>query len=127
MSAVILIAVGSALGGVARYGTGIFAASQFGAAFPWGTLIVNIVGSFIIGLATAATGPDGPWPLQPDYRLFITVGFCGGFTTFSAFSMQTLDLMQSGQWGAAALNTVGSVVLCLIAVWAGFAAGAALR
>jgi CrcB protein len=124
---VLWIALGSALGGVARYGTGLFAAAQFGEGFPWGTLIVNVVGSFIIGLAAAATASDGPWPLAPDLRLFITVGFCGGFTTFSAFSIQTLQLIHSGQVGAAALNTIGSVVVCLIAVWAGFAAAAALR
>jgi len=124
---VLWIALGSALGGVARYSTGLLAAAQFGEGFPWGTLIVNVVGSFVIGLAAAATAADGPWPLAPDLRLFITVGFCGGFTTFSAFSLQTLQLIQSGQLGAAALNTVGSVILCLIAVWAGFAMAAALR
>lgn len=127
MITVLWIALGSAAGGVARYATGLLAAAQFGEGFPWGTLIVNVAGSFIIGLATAATASGGPLPLSPDLRLFITVGFCGGFTTFSAFSLQTLQLIQSGQVGAAALNTVGSVVLCLIGVWAGFAVAAALR
>lgn len=122
MTSLFWIALGSALGGVARYGVGVWAVARFGEAFPWGTLIVNIAGSFVIGLAASPA-----WPLSNDARLFVTVGLCGGFTTFSAFSMHTITLMQAGQWGAVAVNVLGSVGLCLVAVWAGVAAGGALR
>ncbi|MBM3514342.1 MAG: fluoride efflux transporter CrcB [Alphaproteobacteria bacterium] len=122
MATTFWIALGSAVGGAARYGVGLWTAARFGDAFPWGTLIVNVVGSFVIGLAMSPA-----WPLSNDARLFITVGLCGGFTTFSAFSIQTLTLMQAGQWGAVAFNVAGSVVLCLVAASAGVFAGGALR
>lgn len=112
------IALGSALGGVARYACSTLVAQAVGGGFPWGTLVVNVVGSFVIGLF--ATAPAG---LSPDARLFITVGLCGGYTTFSSFSLQTLDLLRSGQTAAALGNIAGSVALCLLAVWAGAAAG----
>ncbi|MBL8629182.1 MAG: fluoride efflux transporter CrcB [Rhodospirillaceae bacterium] len=119
--AYVWVAVGGAIGSVARYGVGQWAASAMGSAFPWGTLIVNVVGSFIIGAVGGSTA-------LPDHlRLLIAVGVCGGFTTFSAFSLQTLTLMQAGAWPQAGLNILGSVLLCLVAVWLGFMAAAALR
>jgi CrcB protein len=113
------VAVGGAIGSVARYGVGQWTSSVLGDAFPWGTLIVNVVGSFIIGAVTALAASDG---LSDNMRLFIAVGICGGFTTFSAFSMQTLALMQTGAFAHAAMNITGSVALCLIAVWLGYLA-----
>lgn len=127
MATYLWIALGSAIGGVARYAAGGLAHQAFGPAFPWGTLIVNVVGSFVIGLFAAMIGPDGRWTVTPDLRLFVTAGFCGGFTTFSSFSLQTLDLMRAGAVGPAALNTGLSVGLCLAAVWLGWLAGALLN
>jgi CrcB protein len=122
------IALGSALGGVGRYAAGNWTAVWLGTGFPWGTLIVNVLGSFVIGVFAAASSHVGPVTLSDDARLFVTVGLCGGFTTFSAFSVQTLNLIQAGAWPAAALNVVGSVALCLTAVWLGaLAAGAFAR
>lgn len=115
------VAVGSAFGGMARHAVGVWSLAWFGPGFPWGTLIVNVVGSFIIG-AFAAAGASASAPYSENMRLFVAVGLCGGFTTFSAFSLQTLNLIQSGAWAAAALNAAGSVVLCVGAVAVGYAA-----
>ncbi len=117
------IALGSALGGMARYACSSLLAHAVGETFPWGTLAVNVVGCFIIGLFTALTGPDGRVLVSPDARVFVTVGICGGYTTFSSFSLQTLALMRSGELGAAGLNVGLSFGLCMLTVWAGFAAG----
>jgi len=113
------IFVGSALGGVARYWCSGVAARLIGETFPWGTLIVNVVGSFIIGFFATITGPDGRWLVSTTARQFVMVGFCGGYTTFSSFSIQTLNLMHDGEWLYVGLNITGSVVLCLLAVWLG--------
>jgi len=117
------IAIGGALGSVARYACSELSAHLFGAAFPWGTLAVNVAGSLIIGFFASFTGPGGAWAAPLDARLFITVGICGGFTTFSSFSLQTLALFRSGDAGLAFANIVGSVILCLAAVWLGHLAG----
>jgi fluoride exporter len=116
----IWIAIGSALGGMARYWCSGFAARLIGETFPWGTIIVNVVGSFIIGLFATLTGPDGRIFAGTLTRQFVMIGFCGGFTTFSSFSLQTLNLANDGEWLQAGGNIVGSVVLCLIAVWMGY-------
>jgi CrcB protein len=121
------IALGSAVGGVARYGASSLVARSFGETFPWGTLLVNVTGSFVIGIFATLTGPDGRWLVPPDARLFVTIGICGGYTTFSSFSLQTFNLVRSGEYGAALGNIAGSVILCLVAVWLGFAAGAAIN
>ena len=113
------IAVGSALGGMARYWCTDAATRLFGETFPWGTLLINILGSFIIGLFVALTGPDGRYIVDPNIRVFVTVGLCGGYTTFSAFSLQTMVLMQEGEWLHAGGYILGSVVLCLVFVWLG--------
>ncbi len=123
----IWIAVGSALGGVARYWCSGVAARLIGETFPWGTLIVNVVGSLIIGFFATITGPDGRWFVGTTARQFVMVGFCGGYTTFSSFSIQTLNLMHDGEWLYVGLNIVGSVVLCLLAVWIGHVAAANLN
>jgi CrcB protein len=121
------IALGGAVGTIARYGAYGVAQRAFGEAFPWGTLLVNVSGSFVIGIFMALAGPGGRWPVSPDARLFVTVGICGGYTTFSTFSLQTLNLARGGDYGAALGNIAGSVVLCLAAVWLGFAAGALIN
>ena len=113
------IAIGSAIGGVARYWCSGVAARLIGETFPWGTLIVNVVGSFIIGFFATLTGPDGRVFVGTTARQFVMVGLCGGYTTFSSFSLQTLTLVSDGEWLQASFNIAGSVVLCLLAVWLG--------
>lgn len=121
------VIIGSALGGGARYWCSGFVARQIGETFPWGTLTVNAVGSLIIGLIAALTGPDGRLLMGSEARQFIMMGVLGGFTTFSSFSLQTLALAQDGEWMRAGLNVVGSVAVCLVAVWAGWALGTAIN
>ncbi len=113
------VAVGSAPGGVARYWCSGIIANLMGETFPWGTLIVNVVGSFLIGLIATISGPDGRFLIPAEARQFMMVGILGGYTTFSSFSLQTLNLARDGEWLLAGANIVGSVVLCLIMVWAG--------
>ena len=104
---------------MARYGCALFLARMLGETFPWATLFVNVTGSFVIGLFFALTAPGGRWAVSPDWRIFVTVGICGGYTTFSSFSLQTLALLRDGEWRLAGLNVAGSVGLCLFAVWLG--------
>jgi CrcB protein len=121
------IALGSALGGIARYAGSSAVANWFGQGFPWGTLLINVSGSFIIGFFATLTGPDGRILVPSDARQFVMVGLCGGYTTFSSFSLQTLTLAQDGEMVRAGLNIGGSVLLCLLAVWLGYVAAAALN
>jgi fluoride exporter len=121
------IALGSAIGGVARYGASSLIATGFGQTFPWGTLLVNISGSFVIGFFATLTGPDGRVMVAPDFRQFVMIGVCGGYTTFSSFSLQTLNLVQEGDVLRAGANIAGSVVLCLVAVWLGYVVAAAMN
>ena len=113
------ISLGGALGTAARYWFSGVVGRSFGETFPWGTLLVNVSGSFVIGLFATLTDPDGRWLVQPGARQFFMVGVCGGYTTFSSFSLQTLKLLQDKQWLHAGANIVGSVALCLLAVWLG--------
>lgn len=115
-----MVALGGALGTVARYLCSLGLARWLGETFPWGTLFVNVVGSFIIGFYFLLTAPGGRLLVSPDWRLFVTVGICGGFTTFSSFSLQTLLLMREGEWLLAGLNAFGSLALCMASVWLGF-------
>ena len=121
------IAVGSALGGMARYWLSGVVANSIGETFPWGTMIINILGSFVIGCFAALTGPDGRLLVGTLPRQFVMIGICGGFTTFSSFSLQTLNLVNDSEWLYAGLNVVGSVVLCLLAVWLGHSIAMALN
>jgi CrcB protein len=121
------IAIGGALGSVARYACSSFAATWIGETFPWGTLIVNVTGSFVIGVFAQLTGPDGRLLVSPDARQFVMVGVCGGYTTFSSFSLQTLNLVRDGDMLRAGMNITLSVALCLAAVWLGAAAAQALN
>jgi CrcB protein len=127
LAAYLWIALGSALGGMARYGCANLIAARFGTGFPLGTLVINILGSFVIGFFSALTGPGGRFAVSTNAGLFVTVGLCGGYTTFSSFSLQTLALAQNGAWGRAGLNVAASIVLCLIAVWLGYAAATILN
>ena len=117
-----LIAAGGALGSIARFFLSGVVANQFGATFPWGTIIVNVTGSFVIGFYATLTGPEGRWFVSGNSRQFFMTGICGGYTTFSSFSLQTLNLADDGEWFRAGANVVLSVTSCLIAVWLGHVA-----
>jgi fluoride exporter len=119
MISYIWVALGGAIGTAARYWLSGVVAQSFGETFPWGTLIINVTGSFVIGFFAALTGPDGRLFVSSNARQFVMIGMCGGYTTFSSFSLQTLNLVNSGEWYRALANIGLSVVLCLIAVWAG--------
>jgi fluoride exporter len=121
------IAVGSALGGMARYWCTVVGTQWFGGEFPWGTLFINVLGSFVIGLFFTLTGVGGRFDVSNDMKLFVMVGLCGGYTTFSAFSLQTLALFTEGQWTRGSAYVASSVVLCLIGVWAGYALATAFN
>lgn len=120
------VAFGGALGSVGRYWLANVIESRAGGVFPWGTLAVNVSGSFAIGFLAAFAGSVGSFG-SPGFRLFLMVGVCGGYTTFSSFSLQTLNLLRDGEWLNAGGNILLSVVLCLFGVWLGYLAGAALN
>ncbi|HLI09975.1 MAG TPA: fluoride efflux transporter CrcB [Alphaproteobacteria bacterium] len=126
MHAYLWIALGSGLGGVARFWLSGVVARRFGETFPLGTLVVNVTGCFVIGLAAAFGGPQAGALGGPAVRQFIMTGFCGGYTTFSSFSLQTLSLARDGAWGYAVANVLLSLLPCLAAVYAGLVLGAAL-
>ena len=123
----VLIAVGGALGSLLRAWLSVVMLELTGPLFPWGTILINILGSFVIGWFGTLTALDGRFAVSTDARMFVMVGFCGGFTTFSSFSLQTLDLFRDGRPGQAALNIALSVALCLLGVWLGVQAGSTLR
>jgi CrcB protein len=127
MQMYLAVALGSALGGVARFPLYGAIANVFGETFPWGTLFVNVTGSFVIGFFATLTAPDGRLFVSGTTRQFVMTGICGGYTTFSSFSLQTLNLMRDEEWVSAGANAAGSVVLCLIAVWLGHLAAASLN
>jgi CrcB protein len=120
----LLIALGGALGSVARFAISGFVANHFGTTFPWGTFIINVTGSFIIGFYSTLTGPEGRVFASGNSRQFFMTGICGGYTTFSSFSLQTLNLARDDEWLQAGSNVVGSVATCLVAVWLGHLAAA---
>jgi CrcB protein len=120
MLAYLWVAIGGALGSVGRYWVSGFVAERFGETFPWGTILINLTGSFIIGAFAAFTDPDGRVLATPGFRQFFMFGICGGYTTFSSFSLQTLRLAQDRQWLYAGGNVILSVALCLVAVWLGY-------
>ncbi|HEX3944027.1 MAG TPA: fluoride efflux transporter CrcB [Rhizomicrobium sp.] len=121
------IMLGGALGTGARYWCSGFAARAFGETFPWGTLIVNVIGSFVIGFFATLTSPGGRLLVGSTPRQFVMIGLCGGYTTFSSFSLQTLNLMNDGEWVGAGGNIVASVAACLLAVWLGQLAAASIN
>lgn len=123
----LLVAAGGALGSIGRYAVSGLVAAGFGETFPWGTLVVNVVGSFIIGFFGTLTAPDGRLFVGSGTRQFVMTGLCGGFTTFSSFSLNTLNLLNEGEYLYAGGNIVGSVALCMISVWLGSISAAALN
>jgi fluoride exporter len=123
----IWVALGGALGTLGRYWLSALVAGLFGELFPWGTLLINVTGSFAIGFFATVTDPDGTLLVRPEMRTFFMIGICGGYTTFSSFSLQTLRLAQDGQWLAAGMNVVASNVGCLVAVWLGHVCAVGLR
>jgi fluoride exporter len=123
----LLIALGSGIGGVTRAACAEVSLGLLGNAFPWGILIINAVGSFIIGFFFTATGPDGRWLVRSTTRQFVMTGFCGGYTTFSSFSLDTLNLIRDGRFGVAGTNEVLSLAVCLLSVWMGHTLAAELN
>ncbi len=125
MFAYLWVAIGGAIGSMARYAVGGMVSHKYGESFPWGTLVINVTGSFIIGVLAALSGSEGKMTPQSRVltRQLLMTGVCGGYTTFSSFSLQTLNLMQDRQWLYAGGNVVLSVVLCMIAVWLGYLLG----
>jgi CrcB protein len=121
------IALGAAIGGMARYGLSGVIGNWIGATFPWGTLIVNVTGCFVIGIVNMLTGPDGSILVPINARLFMMVGICGGYTTFSSFSLESLNLMRNGEWLAVMAYMVSSIVFCTVGVWLGHVAGLLLN
>jgi CrcB protein len=126
MLAYLWVALGGALGSVSRFWLSGLAAERFGERFPWGTVLINVTGSFVIGIFAALTATDRRPFASAGVRQFVMVGICGGYTTFSSFSLQTLDLLRDRNWLFAGGNVVLSVALCLLAVWLGYLLGALL-
>jgi fluoride exporter len=118
---------GAALGSVARYLCALSAFALFGAGAIWGTLFANVAGSFLIGYYAALTGIDGRIQVTPAMRHFVMAGFCGGFTTFSIFSLETMRFAVAGEHAMAGLNVGGSLAAWMTAVWAGHAAATRLN
>src|ERR1043166_7919712 len=123
----IAVALGGALGTLGRYAVSGVVANAFGETFPWGTLIVNVTGSFIIGFFATLTAPDGRLFVGGTTRQFVMTGLCGSYTTFSSFSLQTLNLIRDGEWLRATGNVGLSVILCMFAVWLGHIAAASFN
>jgi CrcB protein len=119
----LLVALGGAIGSVARAWVGVTAVRLVGASFPWGTMVINVVGSLVIGMVAATALSPTRTLFTQEVRIFLMVGFCGGFTTFSSFSLQTFELLREGRPAAALANVALSVVLCIVATAAGYAGG----
>ncbi|HZF01941.1 MAG TPA: fluoride efflux transporter CrcB [Methylomirabilota bacterium] len=119
------VAIGGALGSVGRFWLSGLVAARFGETFPLGTLLVNVSGSFVIGIFAALTISDGRMDSQSRIfaAQFLIYGICGGYTTFSSFSLQTLNLLRDREWLYAGGNVILSVILCMIAVWLGYLLG----
>ena len=131
VSSYLLVGLGSAFGGMARFGVSDIvarlSAPDGGSGFPWGTLAANVSGCFLIAFLAVLALADGRPLLDLTARQFLMVGVLGGYTTFSAFGLQTLELALAGDWGSAGLNVALSLVLCLGAVWLGWLAGVAVN
>jgi fluoride exporter len=119
------VGLGGALGSVGRFWLSGLVASRFGETFPWGTLVINVTGSFAIGVIGALASSEGRMdsPSRAVATQLLMIGVCGGYTTFSSFSWQTLRLLQDREWLYAGGNVILSVTLCMIAVWLGYLLG----
>jgi CrcB protein len=120
------VALGGALGSVSRFWLNGIISAKFGETFPFGTLAINVTGSFLIGIFAALAIPEGRMDSQSRAfaTQFLMIGICGGYTTFSSFSLQTLNLLRDREWLYACGNVILSVILCMIAVWLGWLLGA---
>lgn len=122
------VALGGAVGSVGRFWLNGVISNRLGETFPWGTLAINVTGSFLIGMVAAVASPEGRMDSQT--RAFATqlvmIGVCGGYTTFSSFSLQTLNLLRDREWLYAGGNVILSVLLCMIGVWLGYLLGLVL-
>lgn len=117
------VAVGGAFGSVLRFWLSGFVARHYGESFPLGTLFINVSGSLVIGFVAESTGPDGRFFLSPHLRDGLLIGVLGGYTTFSSFSLQTMNLIRVGEGVRAGVNVLLSVAICLLAVWLGQVVG----
>ncbi|MHA1537784.1 MAG: fluoride efflux transporter CrcB [Alphaproteobacteria bacterium] len=122
MAIYLWIGLGSALGGMVRYWSSGLLAVRFAENMEFGTLFVNVLGSFLIGLIATLSAPDGRLFVGTEMRQFLMIGVLGGYTTFSTFSLATLEMMRDGEWLRAGVFVILSVALCLLAVWLGHAA-----
>ena len=122
----LLIALGGALGSVSRAWVSAASARHLGAHLPWGTIIINVLGSAVIGIVAATALSSSRSIYNTETRIFLMVGFCGGFTTFSSFSLQTFELLREGRATAALANVGLSVILCVLATAAGYMGTVAL-
>ena len=122
----LIVMLGGALGALGRYAVSVLAL-PISRDLPWGTIIINLTGSFVIGLFGTLTLASGRFPVSENWRLFVMIGLCGGYTTFSSFSLQTLDLLRAGAVTRAMVNILASVVLCVLAVAAGHGVAAYLN
>ena len=127
MTLYLWIGLGSALGGIFRFSLANVVAHHWGESFPWGTLIVNVLGSLLIRFVATVAAPDGRFLFGTSSRAFLMTGVLGGFTTFSTFSLQTFALLRDGEWWRAGGNVIVSIALCLLAVWLGHVAANALN
>jgi CrcB protein len=119
------LAAGGVIGTLARYGLGKWILGWAGAGFPWHTFAINLAGSLVLGFAARAFESLAA---SPEVRGFVAIGLCGAFTTFSTYSLETVELLQRGAWGRAAAYALGSVAVGLLAVWVGMSlAGAVFR
>ncbi len=120
----LMVGIGGALGSIVRFWVGTYIGSRWGARFPYGTLLINITGSFLVGLLLAVLGAKAHW--SPYWRYLVPIGFLGGYTTFSNFEHETLRMFQDGQIGLGLLYVAASVVVGFAAVWGGVIAGRAI-
>jgi CrcB protein len=119
MVQLLCVFVGGGLGALLRWWISGWVAERVGETFPWGTLVVNVTGCIAVGFLAGLFAPEGRWWATPEVRQFLILGVCGGYTTFSSFSLQTLNLLLDGQWLAGLANVGLSVVLCMVGVWLG--------
>jgi fluoride exporter len=122
-----IVGLGGAIGTIGRFWLGGVIARRYGEAFPLGTLVINVTGSFVITFFATLTAPEGRWLVSPGGRAFFMTGICGGYTTFSSFSLQTLNLALDGEWLYAGANAGLSLTLCLLAAWLGYIAAMSFK
>jgi CrcB protein len=120
------VAIGGALGSMMRYGFSGVVAQMTGGDFPYGTMFVNVTGALLIGIFASISAPQSRFFVPAPARMFLMTGICGGYTTFSTFSLESFNLLREGEVRPALANMLLSVVLCIFAVWIGYTAALAL-